>query len=378
MVDQPTDHLLPAVVIDNGSGLIKIGFSGEKEPRFSYSNIIGRAKSKPILIGAGQRDYYIGEEAQVRRGVLSIKYPVEHGVVTSWDDMELIWRHVYQNDLKMNSGERPALVTEAPLNPLTNREKMIAIFFDELGVPATYVAIQAVLALYSSGRTTGCVVDSGDGVTHTVPIFEGYCLPHAVLRLDLGGRDLTDYLMRILNESSISLVSTAEREIVKEIKEMICYVAFDIDIEMSKGPQEVEKDYRLPDGKIVRIHNQRFRCPETLFAPNNIGMEAPGIDKLCFNTIMKCDIDLRAHFYSNVIMSGGSSLFAGIGERMAKELVKLVPEDCAVKVFTPPERMFSVWMGGSILSSLSAFQQMWITQAEYSEVGPNIVHRKCF
>ncbi|XP_075425542.1 actin-related protein T3 isoform X2 [Ascaphus truei] len=338
-------ELQPAVVLDNGSGLIKIGMSGDKEPRFIYTNVIGRAKAKSVMLGAGQKDFYIGDEAQAKRGVLSIKYPVEHGVVTSWDDMELIWKN---------------------------------ILFENFKVPAIYIAIQAVLALYSSGRTTGCVVDSGDGVTHTVPIFEGYCLPHAVLRLDLAGRDLTDYLMRILNESGISLVSTAEREIVRDIKEKICYVAVDIEAEMAKKPADVEKEYKLPDGRVVKVHNQRFRCPETLFAPANIGMEAPGIDKLCFNTIMKCDIDLRTSFYSNVIMSGGSSMFAGIEERMTKEMIKMVPPDTPVKVYAPPERKLSVWMGGSILSSLSAFQQMWVTTEEFNEVGGNIVHRKCF
>ncbi|XP_075425543.1 actin-related protein T3 isoform X3 [Ascaphus truei] len=330
-------ELQPAVVLDNGSGLIKIGMSGDKEPRFIYTNVIGRAKAK-----------------------------------------SLIWKNVYDNDLKMQASERPALLTEAPLNPLTNREKMAQILFENFKVPAIYIAIQAVLALYSSGRTTGCVVDSGDGVTHTVPIFEGYCLPHAVLRLDLAGRDLTDYLMRILNESGISLVSTAEREIVRDIKEKICYVAVDIEAEMAKKPADVEKEYKLPDGRVVKVHNQRFRCPETLFAPANIGMEAPGIDKLCFNTIMKCDIDLRTSFYSNVIMSGGSSMFAGIEERMTKEMIKMVPPDTPVKVYAPPERKLSVWMGGSILSSLSAFQQMWVTTEEFNEVGGNIVHRKCF
>ncbi|XP_075720155.1 actin-related protein T3 [Rhinoderma darwinii] len=372
------DDFQPAVVIDNGSGLIKIGTSGDKEPRFTYTNIIGRAKAKSVMIGAGQRDFFVGEEAQSKRGILSIKYPVEHGVITSWEDMELIWKHAYTHNLKINPSERPTLITEPPLNPLSNREKMAQVFFEKFDVPAMYVAIQAVLALYFSGKITGCVLDSGDGVTHSVPIFEGYCLPHAVLRLDLAGSDLTEYLMRILSESGISLVSSAEREIVKDIKEKLCYVAEDIDVEMRKKPQELEVEYKLPDGKAIKIHDQRFRCPETLFAPANIGMEAPGIDRLCYSTIMKCDIDLRTTFYSNIMLSGGSSLFEGIDLRLAKELTKMVPTECQVKVSAPPERMFSVWMGGSILSSLSPFQQMWITKREFQEIGPNIVHRKCF
>lgn len=292
--------------------------------------------------------------------------------------MEKIWKHLYDNELKLHSGTRPALVTEAPLNPLANREQMTKLLFEKFEVPAVYVAIQAVLALYAAGLTTGCVMDSGDGVTHTVPIFEGYCLPHAVLRLDLAGRDLTDYLMRILRESGIALVSTAEREIVRTIKEGLCYVCLNPEEEMAKKANEIEKTWKLPDGQIIKIHNQVFRCPETLFRPSNVGMEAPGIDKLLFNTIMKCDIDLRTTLYCNVLLSGGSSLFPGMAERLTKELIRMAPKDTEVLVTAPPDRKISVWMGGSILASLSAFQEMWISKEEYAEVGPNIVHRKCF
>ncbi|XP_069476477.1 actin-related protein T3 [Ambystoma mexicanum] len=367
-----------AVVIDNGSGFIKAGLSGDKHPRFAYTNVIGRAKAKAVLIGAGQKEYYIGDEAQAKRGILSMKHPVEHGVVTSWPDMELIWKNVYDCDLKMKPSDRPVLITEVPLNPLCNREAMTQLLFERFCVPAMYVAIQSVLALYASGRTTGCVVDCGAGVTHTVPIFEGYCMPHAVLRLDVAGHDLTDYLMRILTENGLSLVSSAEREIVRDMKEKLCYVAVDMDAEICKMPCEIEKEYRLPDGRVVKVYNQRFRCPETLFTPANIGMDAPGIHKLCYNTIMRCDMDLRQCFYCNIILSGGSSLFPGLHERLTKEVCRMVPCDTTVKVFAPADRKLSVWMGGSILSSLSAFQQMWVTGYEYKEVGPNIVHRKCF
>ncbi|XP_066478717.1 actin-related protein T3 isoform X1 [Tiliqua scincoides] len=371
-------ELPPAVVLDNGSGLLKAGVAGDKEPRVTFTNLIGRAKAKSVMLGAGQKDFYIGDEAQAKRGILSLRYPVEHGIVTSWPDMEKIWKHTYENELKLNSSTRPALITEAPLNPLANREQMTRLLFEKFDVPALYVAIQAVLALYAAGLTTGCVMDSGDGVTHTVPIFEGYCLPHAVLRLDLAGRDLTDYLMRILRESGIALVSTAEREIVRIIKEGLCYVCLNPEEEMAKKPSAIEKTWKLPDGQIIKIHNQLFRCPETLFRPSNVGMEAPGIDKLLFNTIMKCDIDLRTTLYANVLLSGGSSLFPGIAERLTKELIRMAPKDTEVLVTAPPDRKYSVWMGGSILSSLSAFQEMWISKEEYAEVGPNIVHRKCF
>ncbi|KAL0598610.1 Actin, cytoplasmic 1 [Plecturocebus cupreus] len=215
---------------------------------------------------------------------------------------------------------------------------MTQITFETFNTPAMYVAIQAVLFLYASVRTTGIVMDSGDGVTHTMPIYEGF-----------------------LTESGYSFITVAEWEILCDIKEKLCYVTLDFEQEMAT---------------VITMGNEHFRCPEALFQPSFLGMAPCGIHETTFNSIMKCDVDIFKDLYANAVLSGSTTTYPGITNRMQKEITTLTPSTMKIKIIAPPEHKYSMWIGGFIVASLSTIRQMWISKQEYAESGPSIVHRK--
>lgn len=369
------------VVVDNGTGITKNGYAGEDQPRSVFPTLIGYPKYTSIMTDVEHytREYYIGEEALQLRGVLRLSYPVGHGIVEDWGAMEKIWHYTFYTDLRLDPAEHPILLTEPPLNPRPNREKMCEIMFETFNVPALYIAMQAVLSLYASGRTTGLVCDSGTGVTHVVPIYEGFALTHAISRLDLAGRDITEYLMRLLRQRGYALTTSAEKEIVRDIKEKLCYVALDPEkeLKLAEKVSGMEKSYMLPDGETLTVGVERFLAPEVFFNPGAVGKETSPMDEVIVEAVSKCDIDLRRDLYANIVLSGGSTMFPGLKERLTKEIAEMIPENVEVKIIAPPERMYSVWIGGSILSSLKTFQKMWVTRKEYKDIGPTVVHR-CF
>lgn len=370
----------PPVVLDCGSGTCKVGLAGYDAPSSVFPNLAGRVKMQALLAITEQKDVFVGDDAKAMQGVLILNHPVIHGVVTNWDDMEKVWAYAFHDRLRITPENHPVLVTEPPMNPKINRERTAQIMFEVFNAPAIYVAIGAVLSLYAAHRSTGVVLDCGDGVSHTVPVFEGYAMPHAILRLDIAGREITEYLRKLLTERGYKITTTAEIEIVQDIKEKFAYVALDFFDESAEAAEHPEREvqFELPDGNIVALGSERFRCMEALFQPQLLLMkEAVGLQYLAFETIQKCDVDLRKDFFGNIVLSGGSTCAENFARRMQQEIEGLCPATMIVRVVAPESRQHSVWKGGSILASLSTFQQMWVSRDEYDQTGPRIVHHKC-
>ncbi|GCB84054.1 actin-1-like [Scyliorhinus torazame] len=364
-----------AVVMDNGTGYTKAGFAGDDKPRVVVRSLVGIPNHATDEFHKGP-DYFIG--SAIPNNPWIIKTPVvTNGIVTDWDALEMLWHHVFYQELRVATEEHAVLLSDAPLSPATNREKAAELLFEGFCVPAMYVAHQSLLSLYSTGRTTGLIIESGLGVSYTAPIHNGYTLPHATYRLDLAGGGLTDYMAKLLEECG-NPFSPEEMHIVRNIKESCCYVAQDFNEEMVANENDYLTDYELPDGHIITIGNERFRCPESLFKPEVVGLTDPGLHALAMKSLEKCRAEHRPELLNNIVLSGGSSMFPGFAERIQREMGELAPSRAKLNVYASPQRKFSVWIGGSITACLNTFQSMWISRREYDEKGPVIVHRKCF
>jgi len=367
------DDDFAAVVVDSGSGLTKAGFAGDDAPRAVFPSIIGRPRKNAVK--TSKQDIFAGDEALCYK--TTINYPTQHGIVQNWDDMSHLWKHTFDNELRIESSENMILLSEPPMNSKQNREKMAEILFEEFNCPALYIANQSVLALYASARTTGMVVDSGDGVTHFSPIYDGYVQEHCAVRFDIAGQDITNKLQTLLKDRGYDMKTTLQKELVRDLKEQICFVATDYERDMKR--QDLATDYKLPDGSIITIENERCHCTEILFQPHQLlDIDRGGIHELCYESMQGTDIDLRSSMRENIVLCGGTTLFPGFQERLKKELKKLFPPAATVSISQneATEKRYAVWIGGSILASVPKFDDMCLTRDDYEEEGKSAVHEK--
>ena len=378
-----------SIIIDNGTSTIKAGFSDDDMPRVVIPTVLG----KPFSNTGGvpeeeeedineQIDIFVGEEALNKGGTLQLSRPISKGEIKDFSTMELIWKHIFYNELLTETKTHSVIVTEAPFAPSDNKRQMAEVLFDKLGVESLYIINTSSLALYANGKTTGTVVDIGYQTTSFVPIYEGFVLNHAVTKVDTGGKDLTDYFCHIigLRDDNDKFVNEGQKSMINELKEKICEVAEDYDSQVKKClDSKKEEVYTLPDGSKVKIAQEKYQCPELLFQPQFFQRDHYGLHEQTFKSIKRCDDDIEKDLFQNVILCGGSSLFLKIRKKFEKELQSLAPTGKTVKVIAPPERKYSAWLGGAILSSMKKFKAaMFVSKKEYNENGYGIINDKFF
>jgi len=381
------------VVCDNGTGFVKCGFAGANFPTSIFPSMVGRPimRFEEKIENVEIKDIMVGDEASKLRTMLEITYPLDNGIVRNWDDALYVWNYAFFEKMKINPKDSKILLTEPPMNPKENRERMVQTMFETYGFKGVYIAIQAVLTLYAQGLLTGVVVDSGDGVTHIVPVYEGFSLPHLTRRLNVAGRNITRYLIKLLLLRGYAFNRTADFETVRQIKEKFCYVGYDLELEKRLALETtvlIEK-YTLPDGRIIKIGAERFEAPEALFNPGLVDVEGGGMGDLVFDAINKADIDTRNEFYNHIVLSGGSTMYPGLPSRLEKEIRRLYLEKVLkgnlqqmqkfkCRIEDPPRRKHMVFLGGAVLAEIMKDKPaFWMNKSEYDEQGLSVL-RKCF
>lgn len=379
------------IICDNGSGFLKMGFAGENFPRYTIPSIAGRP-----LLRANQKigdielkPLMLGDEANPLRSFLEISYPIREGIVENWDDMEALWAYTFHTKMGLpkDLSKHKIIVTEAAMNPKKNRAKMAQVLFEKFGFGGVKFEMQALLSLFAEGEMTGLVFDAGDGVSHCIPVMEGFALYDQVKRLNVAGRHITDYLIKLLLIRGYAFNSSADFETVREIKEQLCYVSYDLkkDRKLAQETTVVDKEYRLPDGQLISVGRERFEAPECLFNPQLIDLESSGISELIYESITESPIDCQKALFGNITLAGGTTMFPGLSSRVEKDIRELFIADklggdrtrtSRVNIFVhdPPRRKHNVFIGASFVAK-NAGEEQFISLQNYREMGEKLFLR---
>ncbi|XP_036272501.2 actin-like [Pipistrellus kuhlii] len=376
------------LICDFGSGSSKVGFSGAEEPLAVFPTVLGKLRCDDAVsdsgifqdpVGLDKKVWFIGDEVQKQRGRLNLAYPVSRGEVTNWEHMEKIWHHTFYQVLRVAPEQHPMLLTDLPSNSKANKERMAQVLFETFSMPALYIVNQGVLSLFSAGLTSGTTIECGEGMTHFVPVFEGCPLHLSTMQMDVAGQDITLYLMQLLSRRGNSLLGIGDREYIRGMKEKCCYVALDFDKEKAAALSvSLVHKHQLPDGREVEFGMEHFLCMEALFQPDFIGRNSLGAHMIALRSISSCSPALQKTLFRNVLLSGGTGSSPSLRARMQQELSALVSPTTNVKVSTCPSSVYSAWVGGSVLCSLSTFKDMWVTIEDYYEKGPSALSERSF
>lgn len=434
-----------AIVLDLGSHTCKAGYAGEDAPKAVFPSVVGSIEQTGMADAVkvegdlessdakmnvkldsekskSKRKLYVGSQALgYRRDFMEVIPALKDGIVADWDVVDSIWDHAFRERLLIDPKEHPILLAEPSSNSQQQRERAAELMFESHKVPALFLAKNAVLTSFASGRPTSLVVDCGGGSTTVAAVHDGYVLQKAVVSSPIGGEVLTDCLMRFLESKGIlvkprysfkrkearpgefqivdldfpnttaSYKRYSQMFIVNDFKEAVCRVP-DIVFDESSYSNIPTTSYELPDGQILEFGADRFKFPDLIFNPSllqtlphmekldNLGHSLRGLPQMVIESINKCDVDIRRELFSSILLAGGTASMQQMKERLEKDLMEEAPQAARVKVLASGnaiERRFSVWIGGSILASLGSFQQMWFSKAEYEEHGASYIQRKC-
>jgi len=380
------------VVCDNGTGYVKCGFAGDNFPQHNFPSMIGRPimRYEEEFKDVQLKEIMVGEECAEKRAMLEVSHPVEKGIVKDWKGMKYLWDYTFTEKLKIDPKEHRILLTEPPMNPKANQASMLQNMFETYGFAGAKVNIQAMLVLYAQGLLTGVVLDSGDGVTHIVPVWEGICPPLLIKRLNVAGRHITRYLIKLLQVRGYAFNRTADFETVRMIKEKLCYVGYDLEVEkrLALETTVLMSTYELPDGRVIKLGRERFEAPEVLFHPGLMDVEGDGMADMLFKMIQEADVDLRPAFYKHIVLSGGSTMYPGLPSRLEKEMKELYLTQILkgdqkklakfkLRIEDPPRRKHMVFLGGSVLADIMKDRdEFWVSKAEWAEHGEKILDKK--
>ncbi|KAG8345261.1 putative Actin [Trypanosoma vivax] len=389
------------VVLDNGSGFIKCGFAGANFPKANFQAVVGRpvlrtskrrthsclSPNTDAYVDPMMKEILIGDECGSMRHLLDMSYPIQNGIIQDMDDMCHLWDHAFHDVLNINPSEQQLLLSEVPLFCSKRRCQLYEVMFEKYGFSSLMSVLQGVLSLYSNGLQTGVVVECGECISHCTPIFEGFPIPKANRRVDLGGRNITDFLLRLMQRRGYSFNHSNDFETVRRIKERFCYASVDAKLErrLALETTVLEQAFFLPDGSSCSIGQERFEATEALFQPRLIDIECDGLSTQLWNCIQAADIDVRSALYSQVVLAGGSTLFPGLPTRIERDIRALYLERVlrgdrtrlarfSLRVEDPPRRRWMSFLGGAALAEVAAGQpEMWLQKSEWQEGGASAV-----
>lgn len=388
------------LVVDLGTATTKAGWSNRADADLNIPSIVGHGRHKGAMLTLGLQDSYVGRQAQSLQGILNVRQPFKQGCVQHWDDLELLWDYVWTQELKRiklspdaDTSEIKVLVSVPPLCPPQDWRRLSEVFFEDSGIGGLYLANKSVLAMYGGGRTTGICVDTGEDMTYIVPCWEGTPLPNATIIQKLGGKHVTDRLLGLLSNGKYSFLDdtflllkgrggrgfsvVSRRDVVREAKERFCCIDPQNGLKPT-GTKCEEQVLKLPDGNIVVVGDEATSAPELMFKPELAkSPKTSGIHELLLESLMRCEEKYRSRLLSNIVLTGGNSLFPGLDKRLESELTALLPDNFGknvnVRVNAQNGRENFTWKGGVHLCSLDSFQGLWLTKQDYMETGGNDV-----